>query len=135
MEILLELIGELVIQLVIELLADGGCHLIGRTKKRKQRKVAGPVGRAAPVALAGRHLLLGAICGALSLLLFRESFIGSGPFKVINLVITPVVAGYLMALIGRWRTRRGKQTLPLEQFLSGFAFAFALALVRFIWAA
>ena len=123
MEILLELIGELVIQLVLELLADGGLHLVGRRKRE-----------ARPATRVCGYLLLGAIFGGLSLLVFRESFITSGQLQMVNLAITPVIAGSLMALIGRSRTRRGKQALPLERFAGGFAFAFALALVRFLWA-
>jgi hypothetical protein len=38
------------------------------------------------------------------------------PIDFLNLVITPVVAGLPMALMGRWRARRGDSLLRLDRF-------------------
>ncbi|HEU4870240.1 MAG TPA: hypothetical protein VFT08_05260 [Pyrinomonadaceae bacterium] len=79
------------------------------------------------------YFLFGLILGGLSLLVFPQSFVRSERFHGINLLITPVVSGLLMAAIGRWRARHGDPLLRIDSFVYGFVFAFAMALVRFVY--
>jgi hypothetical protein len=71
--------------------------------------------------------------GGLSLLVFPQSFVRSERFHGINLMITPVLCGLLMTAIGRWRARQGDPLLRIDSFVYGFLFAFAMALVRFVY--
>jgi hypothetical protein len=64
---------------------------------------------------------------------FPRSFVRSERFHRINLLITPLVAGLVMGTVGRWRVRHGDTLLRLDTFVYGFLFAFAMALVRFVY--
>ena len=77
------------------------------------------------------YCLLGLVVGGLSLLVFPNSFVRSERFHGINLVITPLLAGLVMAGIGRLRANRGEPLIRLDSFAYGFTFAFAMAAVRF----
>jgi hypothetical protein len=74
---------------------------------------------------------IGAVIGLVSLLFFPEAFVRSESLHGISLVITPVLAGMVMAAIGWIRTQQGKLALQIERFSYGFALAFGMALIRF----
>ena len=52
-----------------------------------------------------------------------------GHLWVANLVVTPVVVGLLMRVIGIWRLRQ--PVLRIDRFAYGYVFALLLAQVRF----
>ena len=56
-------------------------------------------------------------------------------FREINLFATPVACGLVMMMVGKFRLKKGQDLVRLDQFGYAFVFAFAMALVRFIWAA
>ena len=123
MEFLFEILFEVVLQLFGELLAELGCRAVGEVFE--QRKFRNPW-------LAGLgSLLLGAVAGALSLFLFHHHFIKTTPLRTVNLLFAPLVAGWLMWSIGRWRIQREKSTIRLESFWHGFVFALGMGLVRY----
>jgi hypothetical protein len=74
---------------------------------------------------------LGAICGLLSLLALNHSLVAHIWLRVANLIVTPVVAGWLMVELGRRRLRRNQPTVMQYRFLYGYLFALAFALTRF----
>jgi hypothetical protein len=83
------------------------------------------------------YALLGASAGALSLLVLPHPLIHRQhpiPFHGISLVISPLVAGVVLSLVGNILRRLGKRVTPLETFGYGFAFAVGMALVRFLFA-
>ena len=86
-----------------------------------------------PVVAGLGYLLIGLILGGVSLLIFPRSFVRSETFHGISLLITPVVSGLAMGALGRWREGRGETVLRLDSFVYGFVFAFAMALVRFVY--
>ena len=86
-----------------------------------------------PVVAGLGYLLIGLILGGVSLLIFPRSFVRSETFHGISLLITPVVSGLAMGALGRWREGRGETLLRLDSFVYGFVFAFAMALVRFVY--
>ena len=45
-----------------------------------------------------------------------------------------MAVGLVMMMIGRARLKKGQSLVRLDQFGYAFTFAFAMALVRFIWA-
>ena len=58
---------------------------------------------------------------------------GSHTARVVNLVVTPVVAGAAMSAFGAWRRKRGEELLRLDRFAYAMVFAFAMAVVRFVF--
>jgi hypothetical protein len=123
-ELLFELIGEFLLSLVFEALAEAGFHSFAK-KARKPRS---------PILSGFGYLLWGAIAGGLSLLIFPTSFVHSQSMKIANLIITPIILGAAMMLIGKIRKKRGQQNVALDKFTYGFLFALGMSLVRFIWA-
>lgn len=125
MEILLELLGELIVQIVAEVLAEIGLHSLAEPFRRKRNPWLAAVG----------YVLFGTASGALSLLLLPDHVTPDGAARLLNLALTPVLAGAGMALLGRWRAKRGDALLGIDRFLYGYLFALAFALVRFLFAA
>lgn len=124
MEILFELLGELIVQLFGELLVEVGWHTLAEPFRREPKPLVAAVG----------HLLLGAGVGGLSLLLFPNHLTPPGAARWLNLALTPVAAGAVMVVVGRWRSQRGSAVLPIDRFAWGYLFALALAAVRFHFA-
>ena len=124
-EIIFQFVGELLLQALFELLAELGFHSLADTFKRPRSPVLSTIG----------FTLWGLIAGGLSLWIFPTSPIHEPRFRQINLIVTPVALGLVMMLIGKIRLKKGQDLVRLDQFGYAFVFAFAMALVRFIWAA
>jgi hypothetical protein len=122
-EFILQFIFEFLLQIAGELLIELGLRSLGEPFVNREERN--------PVLAAIGYCLIGAILGGLSLILFPNSFVRSERFHGINLIITPVLAGLVMAAIGQFRERHGKTVIRLDSFVYGFLFAFAMALVRF----
>jgi hypothetical protein len=80
------------------------------------------------------YLLFGAAAGGLSLLLVPSHLVTTKALRILNVMLTPLAVGALMAGIGVWRTRRGQQLFRIDRFVYGYLFAFALALIRYRFA-
>ena len=117
----------MLLQLVFEILAE-----LGLWAAKKTTRVAEPV-RPMP-GLVG-YILLGGALGGVSLVFFRHKFAVPVWLQIANTVLSPIVAGFAMVGIGRWRARRGQQAILLHTFWFGFAFALIFALVRVRFAA
>lgn len=115
LELLLQLFGELFIDLLVHLgVRIPGIHRLGNNL------------------LAGGILfLVGAIVGVLSLIYFPKPFVRSESMHGISLLITPVLAGLAMEVIGRVRRRQRKLVIRLENFWYAYALALGMALIRF----
>jgi len=124
-ELLLGFIIEVVIPIVGELAFEILLHSMGQPFVSRERRN--------PVFAGIGYFLIGLILGGISLLVFPRSFVRSERFHGINLLITPLVAGLVMGAVGRWRARHGDTLLRLDSFVYGFLFAFAMALVRFVY--
>lgn len=123
-ELLFELFGEILIQFIAEALAEAGMH----TLKDMRNTEANPW-------LAGLgYALFGAIAGGITVWLLPNHMVHSEPLRKLNLLVTPLAAGGMMALLGAWRARRGDSVLRIDRFAYGYVFALSLALVRFVFA-
>jgi hypothetical protein len=122
-EIILQFVGEIVLQALFELPVEFGLRSLAAPFRRPQNPVLATIG----------FTLWGITAGAISVWIFPGSFIHNPLFRQINLVVTPVVVGFLMTLVGRIRLRKGQDLTRLDRFGFAFVFAFAMALVRFIW--
>jgi len=121
---ILEALFEMLAQAVFEVLAEVGL-----------RSLAEPFRRTPPInpVLAGiGYAMYGAAAGCLSLLL-PKMFVVAWWLRLLNLVITPVACGFLMAKVGHIREKRGDRTMRIDTFLYGYLFALAMAVVRYIW--
>lgn len=121
----LQFLGELLLQACSELLAE----LFGRSLFEPFRRPK-PLH---PWLAALGYLIFGAMAGGLSLWLLPVLFISAPWLRLINLLLTPLIAGLLMARLGSWRRRQEQETSRLDTFSYGFLFALAMALVRFTW--
>jgi hypothetical protein len=117
LEVLIPIVGEFSVEVLV--------YCLGEPFRARERRNA---------VLAGiGYYLIGLMLGGVSLLIFPQSFVRSERFHGINLLITPLVSGLVMGACGRWRARHGKTILRLDSFVYGFVFAFAMALVRFVY--
>ncbi|MBP8288039.1 MAG: hypothetical protein KAX57_14515 [Rhodoferax sp.] len=123
-ELLLEVVGEFLIQVVVETLIQLGFHSLAAPFKRTPN----------PWMAAAGYTMFGAIFGGISLYAFPTN-LAPPSWRVINLVITPVAVGVIVALLGKRRVKRGQPTLRIDRFSYGYLFALSLGLVRFQFAA
>lgn len=124
LEILFELLAELLFQIVGEVLVELGLHSLAEPFRRKPNVWLAVLG----------YSLLGALLGAVSLWAFPDHLTRDGWPRWVNLLFTPVLAGFAMTLLGRWRARRGDMVLRIDRFAYGYLFALAVAIVRFKFA-
>ena len=80
------------------------------------------------------YVFLGGVAGALSLLFFPHPLVHRSRVLGLSVVISPVLAGLGMSMVGSTLRKRNKKAMQIESFGYGFAFAFGMALVRFFFA-
>jgi hypothetical protein len=120
-EMIFQFIWEMLLQIVFEILAEFGMHSTIEVFQRRPNPWLASVG----------HVILGAIAGLISLLIFPALLIHSHNAQLASLFITPLLAGAVMCLVGSWRRRRGQPVLRIDRFAYGYLFAVAMALVRY----
>jgi hypothetical protein len=121
----LEVVGELLLQVFAEALFEFGLQCLGEVFRRP--KTLHPV----PAAIG--YAMLGATAGAISLTVLPHRLIGTAWLRIVNLVVTPLIAGAVMAAIGAWRRKRDQELIRLDRFAYGYVFALAMAVVRIVW--
>jgi hypothetical protein len=119
----LQIFGELILQLAFELIAEIGLQGLREPFRRPK-----PLH---PWFAAVCYLAFGALAGWVSLWFFPSPFIQSHAGRLANLALTPLAAGGVMAAVGAWRLRRGKELIRLDRFVYGYLFALAMAVIRF----
>lgn len=122
-EVLLQFGGEIVLQTLFEVLAELGMRSMADTLQKPRTPLFSTIG----------FILWGLIAGGISLLLFPTSPIANPTLRAINLFITPTTIAAIMMFIGWARTKKGQPLVSLDRFGYAFVFAFAMALVRYIW--
>jgi len=127
-EILFELLAQLLLEVLIELFPELLLELVWRSL----REVLQPRAEKEPVLAFLGYALLGAAAGALSLLPFPHAFVHGSKWHGMSLIVSPVLAGVGMSIVGWFRRRRGEPLIRLDTFPYGFSLAFGVALVRFL---
>jgi hypothetical protein len=123
-EFIVEVLGEFLLQLVGEVLFELGLHT---TKEPFRRKPS-------PWVAALGYTFFGLVVGVVLNFMFPLNFVPL-QWRLANLVITPILVGYLMMQIGRLRAKRGDPVYRIDKFAYGYLFALAVALVRLLWTA
>jgi hypothetical protein len=124
LEIIFEFFLELLLQLIGEALVEAGFHKFSSP----------PITRTLDTIFAlVKYLVLGIIAGWFSTMIFPHSFIRSSKLHGMSLVITPLLAALTIYGIGWIRQRQGKERIGWDTFACAFVFAFAMALVRFLF--
>ena len=121
-----ELFGEVLLQVIFEVLAEIGFHSL-KDPFRDSRP-------SHPLLAALGYGLLGALAGAVSVVLVPQALVIRPALRIANLILSPIAAGLVMSLLRSFRLRRGQAPVGLDSFAYGYAFALAMALVRFYWA-
>jgi len=116
-EFLLQLFGELLVELGLRSVAEPFAN-------RKERN---------PLLAGAGYAVLGLLAGGVSLIFFPRALVRSASLHGISLLVTPLLAGGAMSLVGAWRRRRGERLLRLDSFGYGSVFAFGMALVRLLF--
>src|SRR5438552_2728452 len=79
------------------------------------------------------YVSLGGVVGGLSLLLFPHPLVHPSRVPGLSVVISPILAGLGMSLVGATLRKRNKKAVQIESFGYGFAFALGMAVVRFFF--
>jgi hypothetical protein len=125
-ELLFEIFGEVLLQVLFEALAEVGIHLArGRVEHAQSRS---------KWRLMLGYVLLGAIVGGLSLLVFSHSMAHSHNGRLATLLLAPLAAAASTVALGRWRARRGQDPVNIDRVAYAYLFALAMAAVRYTWA-
>jgi hypothetical protein len=112
-DFLFEIFAEFLLQAIIEVLFEFGL-----------RSLAEPLRKAPnPWLAAFGYGVFGSIAGAISLHFFPAHLVTVKGWRIVNVVVTPIAVGLFMALIGRWRARRGQEVLRIDRFAYGYLFA------------
>lgn len=122
----MEILLEILLQILVEV-------LLGPLLELLFRAIGLSIGSAFSVfdkQIRWLSLVVGAACGGVSLAFFRHSLLPSTEWKILNLVVTPFLAGWMMHALGQGRERRGDEPLPVDRFLCGYLFTLSYLLVR-----
>src|SRR5947199_6997267 len=79
------------------------------------------------------YVFLGGVAGGLSLLFFPHPLVHRSRVPGLSVVISPVLAGLGMSMVGSTLRKQNMKAMQIESFGYGFAFAFGMALVRFFF--
>jgi hypothetical protein len=122
-----------ILQIVIEVLGEGIFAVFGELfsgiyqeafNRRNQKPILARIGLC----------LAGCAVGGVTLLVWPNRALRNTERTGLSLVLSPLCVGWLLERWGRWRTDRGHSISNLATFGGGAAFAFGMALVRFMWA-
>jgi hypothetical protein len=136
-DLLGELLGfilEIFLEVLIQVVFEAGVAAASRAPRRFRivpllRVILSPT---TPALKTLKFTFLGLCLGAVSLLILPHPLAHSSKFHGISLLLSPVITGLVMGLIGRIVRRRGKIPVQIESFAYGFTFAFAFSLIRFL---
>ena len=138
-ELLAEILGaiaEFLFEAFLELIAAAILDLASRALLGLFKGVAEAV-KDNRVLLSIGYAVLGTLAGMLSLFVLPHPLIHRDHptrFHGISLLVSPIVAGLVLSSFGGILRRLGKRVTPVETFGYGFAFAFGMALIRFVFA-
>ena len=126
-------IAEFLFEVFLELIAAAILDFASRALRGLFTAVAEGLGNKR-VLTGFAYTFFGALAGRFSLfvlphpLIHRQQSIG---FHGISLLLSPLIAGFVLSSVGAVLRRWGKKVTPVETFGYGFCFALGMALIRF----
>jgi hypothetical protein len=121
---------------ILEILLEAFSELVGAALldigSRALGKVFDPAISSRAVAFFA-YGLVGAFTGAYSVIVFPHPLVHPSRIHGISLLVSPVIAGLVMSLVGSMLRMRDKKVVRIESFGYGFTFAFGMAAVRFFF--
>jgi hypothetical protein len=125
---ILSALAELLFEFLFELFLEAIVGLIVRATRSLFSNAV-----LSPALAAAFYFLLGCASGAVSLLLFPHPIFHPSKLHGVSLLISPVITGFVMSQVGAILRRNGRESVRIESFSYGFAFALGFALVRLIF--
>ena len=134
MEDLPSIILELVFEVLVQIVFEAGVSAASRAHRRFRFLpfLRLTLSRTNPPLKIMKFTLLGLALSFVSVLILPHPLVHPSKFHGASLLISPVITGLIMAVIGRTVRRQGKTPVQIESFAYGFTFAFAFALIRLL---
>jgi hypothetical protein len=146
MEDLLGFILEFVLEVLIQIVFEAGVDAASRASRHREDVAVSRAhrrfrfvpflrltsSRINPPLTILKFTVLGLALSVVSVLALPHPLVHPSKFHGISLLISPVITGLIMGVVGRTIRRRGKTPVQIESFAYGFTFAFAFALIRFL---
>lgn len=130
MGIVLELLGTLFGELILQVLFEVVWGAIFHSKQLREFHPSAPT-----PGVVVAFVLIGAATGAASILAWPRLAIADPTLRLINLAVSPIICGVVMAVWGRAREHVGKPRTAFDYFVGGAALAVGVAAVRMLLAA
>jgi hypothetical protein len=92
-----------------------------------------PKSSASPETAAAGYTCFGLLAGVLSIVIVPHPLVRASKFHGMIVLVSPLITGLIMALVGSVVRRRGKRITQIESFAYGFSFAFGMALIRYFF--
>lgn len=129
LSVLLSALMELFLEVCFELV---GAALLDIASRALAKVFDEKVSRPAVASFFG-YGLLGVLIGAYSVIIFPHPLVHPSRIHGTSLLVSPVITGFVMSLIGSILRKRDKRVARIESFGYGFVFAFGMAAVRFFF--
>jgi len=120
-------------EVLAEMLVEVAFEAIVAVIVRSIRNFATRTSAVSPILSVFGYLLLGSGFGIVSAFLFPNALFHRSRFHGASLVISPVLTGLVMSQVGRILRQRGRNSVQIESFGYGFAFALGVATIRFFF--
>ncbi|HXH68003.1 MAG TPA: hypothetical protein VNI81_12440 [Candidatus Limnocylindrales bacterium] len=133
MEELLAALLEIFLEIFAEALFEFAAEFIGALIWRVLAEVLDTSEFKNPLLGSIGYVFLGGVTGCVSLVIFPHPLFQPARIPGLSVIISPVLAGLGMWLVGFILRKQNKKVMQIESFGYGFAFAFGMALVRFLF--
>ena len=123
LEVVVEVVGEFLLQLLGEALVELGFHSLAEPFQKPPNPWLAALG----------YALFGTLFGGLSLYFFPNNLVPES-WRLVNLIVTPLLVGCCMVGMGLWRERRSQSVMRIDKFTYGYLFALFLGVIRYFFA-
>lgn len=124
---------EVVLEIVLEAAFEFAANFLGALILRGIAEIFNTSEFKNPLVACVGYVFLGGLAGGLSLFFFPHPLVHPSRVPGLSVIISPILAGFGMSLVGSTLRKRNNNVMQIESFGYGFAFAFGMALVRFFY--
>ena len=130
---MIEAIVELLLQILIDIVGEVLFELFITLGFESLTESIRPNNRLSPVTDSVAVFFLGLLAGAMTLLILKKRLSPYSPLPGVSLFLGPLGTGLVMHRLGDLWEERGRARPVLFAFRAGAAFAFGMALARFVY--